>query len=296
MAANELDSFLNYLRYEKRVSNHTLTAYAGDLNDFYGYLKETYEIEAIQEVVHVHIRSWMVFLLEQGLVARSINRKVSTLKAFYKFLLRQGLVKANPTLRIVRPKVPKRLPTVVDGASMDKLLDELQFPDNYPGCRDKTILELFYGCGIREAELIGLKISDVDMFANQLKVLGKRNKERIIPFSALLRSQFQLYLHNRVEAHADAPEWLFLTDKGKKMYPGLVYRIVHHYLSLVSTLTQRSPHVLRHTFATHLLDQGADLNAVKELLGHSSLAATQVYTHNSIEKLKEVYRKSHPKA
>ncbi len=296
MAAHESESFLNYLRFEKRASGHTVTAYAGDLKDFYGYLRETYEIETIQEVVHVHIRSWMVFLLSSGLVARSINRKVSTLKAYYKFMMRQGLITQDPTIRIVRPKVPKRLPMVVDGPSMDRLLDDLPFPDGYEGVRDKTILELFYGCGLRASELLGLKVGNIDLFQQQLKVLGKRNKERIIPFHTLLRDQLRLYLQSRAEAFAEAPEWLFLTEKGNKMYPTLVYKMVHHYLSTVSTLSQRSPHVLRHTFATHMLDQGADLNAVKELLGHTSLAATQVYTHNSVEKLKEVYRKSHPKA
>jgi integrase/recombinase XerC len=296
MAVSEFESFLNYLRYEKRASSHTVAAYAGDLNDFYGYLRVTYEITTIQEVVHAHIRSWMVFLLSSGLVARSINRKVSTLKAYYKFMQRQGLIQHNPTLRIVRPKVPKRLPMVVDGASMDRLLDEVVYPEGYAGLRDKTILELFYGCGIRASELKGLRLGDVDLHQQQIKVLGKRNKERIIPFHTLLRDQLRLYLQGRAAAFSEGPDWLFLTEKGEQMYPALIYKTVHHYLSMVSTLSQRSPHVLRHTFATHLLDQGADLNAVKELLGHTSLAATQVYTHNSVEKLKEVYRKSHPKA
>lgn len=296
MAAQEFDSFLNYLRFEKRASVHTVTAYAGDLNDFYGYLQTTYDITTIQEVVHTHIRSWMVFLLGSGLVARSINRKLSTLKAYVKFMQREGKLTHNPSLRIVRPKVPKRLPMVVDASSMDKLLDELPFPEGYVGVRDKTILELFYGCGLRVSELAGLRGAQLDLPQQQLKVLGKRQKERIIPFSTLLAAQFRLYLQSRAAAFDQAPDWLFLTEKGVKMNSAQLYKLVHHYLSQVSTLAQRSPHILRHSFATHLLDQGADLNAVKELLGHSSLAATQVYTHNSVEKLKEVYRKSHPKA
>lgn len=296
MAAQEFDSFLNYLRFEKRASVHTVTAYAGDLNDFYGYLQTTYDITTIQEVMHTHIRSWMVFLLGSGLVARSINRKLSTLKAYVKFMQREGKLTHNPSLRIVRPKVPKRLPMVVDAPSMDKLLDELPFPEGYVGVRDKTILELFYGCGLRVSELAGLRGAQLDLPQQQLKVLGKRQKERIIPFSTLLAAQFRLYLQSRAAAFDQAPDWLFLTEKGVKMNSAQLYKLVHHYLSQVSTLAQRSPHILRHSFATHLLDQGADLNAVKELLGHSSLAATQVYTHNSVEKLKEVYRKSHPKA
>lgn len=296
MAAQEFDSFLNYLRFEKRASVHTVTAYAGDLNDFYGYLQTTYDITTIQEVMHTHIRSWMVFLLGSGLVARSINRKLSTLKAYVKFMQREGKLTHNPCLRIVRPKVPKRLPMVVDAPSMDKLLDELPFPEGYVGVRDKTILELFYGCGLRVSELAGLRGAQLDLPQQQLKVLGKRQKERIIPFSTLLAAQFRLYLQSRAAAFDQAPDWLFLTEKGVKMNSAQLYKLVHHYLSQVSTLAQRSPHILRHSFATHLLDQGADLNAVKELLGHSSLAATQVYTHNSVEKLKEVYRKSHPKA
>jgi integrase/recombinase XerC len=296
MAAQEFDSFLNYLRFEKRASVHTITAYAGDLNDFYGYLQTTYDITTIQEVMHTHIRSWMVFLLGSGLVARSINRKLSTLKAYVKFMQREGKLSHNPTLRVVRPKVPKRLPMVVDAPSMDKLLDELPFPEGFVGVRDKTILELFYGCGLRVSELAGLRATQLDLEQQQLKVLGKRQKERIIPFSTLLAAQFRLYLQSRAAAFDQTPDWLFLTEKGVNMKPAQLYKLVHRYLSQVSTLAQRSPHILRHSFATHLLDQGADLNAVKELLGHSSLAATQVYTHNSVEKLKEVYRKSHPKA
>jgi integrase/recombinase XerC len=239
----------------------------------------------------------MVFLLQQGQEPRSINRKISTLKAYFKYLRRLGMVDQDPTQRLIRPKVAKRLPMVVEHKQMEQLLDDQVFAANYEGVRDKTMLEVFYGCGIRLAELIGLKVMDVDLRGGTIRVLGKRNKERIIPMSASLIEQIDVYLLQRNTTFGSAEnKSLFLTSKGLAMYPRLVYDIVKRNLSLVTTIAQRSPHVLRHTYATHLLDNGADLNAVKELLGHSSLAATQVYTHNSIEKLKEVYRKTHPKA
>jgi len=295
MEANE--TFLNYLKYEKRASEHTLKAYASDLAQLTSFLENTFEIKTIQEAGHAQLRSWMVFLLQQGQGPRSINRKISTLKAYFKYLRRLGKVEQDPTQRLIRPKVSKRLPMVVAHKQMGQLLDEQEFEDSYEGIRDKTILEIFYGCGIRLSELIGLKVTEVDLRGGTMRVLGKRNKERIVPMSALLSAQIDVYLLQRNITFGNSEnKALFLTSKGLAMYPRLVYTIVNRNLSLVTTITQRSPHVLRHTYATHLLDNGADLNAVKELLGHSSLAATQVYTHNSIEKLKEVYRKTHPKA
>jgi integrase/recombinase XerC len=295
MQANE--TFLNYLKYEKRASEHTLKAYASDLAQVASFLDSTFDIKAIQEAGHAQLRSWMVFLLQQGQEPRSINRKISTLKAYFKYLRRLGMVDQDPTQRLIRPKVAKRLPMVVEHKQMEQLLDDQVFAANYEGVRDKTMLEVFYGCGIRLAELIGLKVMDVDLRGGTIRVLGKRNKERIIPMSASLIEQIDVYLLQRNTTFGSTEnKSLFLTSKGLAMYPRLVYDIVKRNLSLVTTIAQRSPHVLRHTYATHLLDNGADLNAVKELLGHSSLAATQVYTHNSIEKLKEVYRKTHPKA
>jgi integrase/recombinase XerC len=295
MQANE--TFLNYLKYEKRASEHTLKAYASDLAQVASFLDSTFDIKAIQEAGHAQLRSWMVFLLQQGQEPRSINRKISTLKAYFKYLRRLGMVDQDPTQRLIRPKVAKRLPMVVEHKQMEQLLDDQVFAANYEGVRDKTMREVFYGCGIRLAELIGLKVMDVDLRGGTIRVLGKRNKERIIPMSASLIEQIDVYLLQRNTTFGSAEnKSLFLTSKGLAMYPRLVYDIVKRNLSLVTTIAQRSPHVLRHTYATHLLDNGADLNAVKELLGHSSLAATQVYTHNSIEKLKEVYRKTHPKA
>lgn len=295
MQANE--TFLSYLKYEKRVSEHTLKAYASDLAQVASFLDSTFDIKTIQEAGHAQLRSWMVFLLQQGQEPRSINRKISTLKAYFKYLRRLGMVDQDPTQRLIRPKVAKRLPMVVAHKQMEQLLEGQVFAANYEGVRDKTMLEVFYGCGIRLAELIGLKVTDVDHLGGTIRVLGKRNKERIIPMSALLIEQIDVYLLQRNTTFGSSEiKSLFLTSKGLAMYPRLVYDIVKRNLSMVTTIAQRSPHVLRHTYATHLLDNGADLNAVKELLGHSSLAATQVYTHNSIEKLKEVYRKTHPKA
>ncbi len=291
------ESFLSYLRYEKRASAHTLRAYSSDLEQCAAYLADTYHTQTIHEATAPQLRSWMVFLLEGGNEASTLNRKISTLKAYFKHLRRMGVVQHDPTQRLTRPKPSKRLPMVVAEKQMDELLDNLPFADTYEGHRNKTILELFYGSGIRLAELIGLKTTDIDLRNATIRVMGKRNKERIIPMGPLLCRQIDVYLLQRNTTFGDSAErTLFLTQKGLPMYPKLVYDLVHHYLSQVTTLEQRSPHILRHTFATHLLNQGADLNAVKELLGHSSLAATQVYTHNSIEKLKEVYRKTHPKA
>ncbi|MFN3528767.1 MAG: tyrosine-type recombinase/integrase [Bacteroidia bacterium] len=295
--AEVYEAYINYLRYEKRASVHTLAAYGNDLSQLGLYLASTYDIKAIHEAGHQELRSWMVFLLQGGLSPKSINRKISTVKAYFKFLRRTGKISQDPSQRLVRPKLPKRLPMVVGQDQMTNLLEGDLFEDSFEGLRDKTIIELLYGCGIRRAELIGLKINDVDLRQSTIRVLGKRNKERIIPMSPLLCRQIDVYLSQRRELFKNVSETaFFLTAKGKPMYPRLVYDIVKSQLSAVTTIAQKSPHILRHTFATHLLDNGADLNAVKELLGHSSLAATQVYTHNSIEKLKEVYRKTHPKA
>ncbi len=291
------DDFINYLQYEKRASKHTLLAYTTDLDQVAAFLQDTFDMKTIQEAGHTQLRSWMVFLLQSGMESRTINRKISTLKAYFKFLRRHGKIEQDPTQRLSRPKVPKRLPMVVEAKQMDRLLDELVFTEDFEGVRDKTMLELFYGCGIRLSELIQLQCKDVDLLGDTIKVLGKRNKQRIIPISPLLKAQIGVYLSQRLKVvEVSQNDHFFVTSKGLPMYPKLVYILVKKYLSTVTTISQRSPHVLRHSYATHLLDNGADLNAVKELLGHSSLAATQVYTHNSIEKLKEVYRKTHPKA
>jgi integrase/recombinase XerC len=287
------DNFIQYLQYEKRFSPHTILAYSTDLTQFYNYLNSNYQVNNLHDINHSLIRSWIVSLMEQKVSPRSVNRKITTLKTFYKFLLRQKTVSDNPMLKIQSPKTSKRLPVFVEKEKMDVLLDNIEFGDDEEGIRNKLIIEMFYSTGMRLTELINLKSTNIDLNSNQLKVLGKRNKERIIPFSNELRNKIQQYLEIRKRK---ASETLFISAKGKKMYEKFVYRIVNKYLSNVTTIDKKSPHVLRHTFATHMLNNGADLNAIKELLGHANLAATQVYTHNTVEKLKNVHKQAHPKA
>ena len=280
---------------EKRYSPHTIKAYQIDLTQFQDYLEETYE-SILQNAKHPMVRSWLAQMLDYGISPRSVNRKISVLKSFYKFLLKEEKVKEDPTIKVVPPKMSKKLPVFVEEDQMRKLLDELDFTDDYAGVRDKLMIELFYSTGIRQSELINLKIKDIDLSSNMIKVLGKRNKERLIPFTIELRQKIGAYLKLRAELPYKDNSYLLLTNKGKKLYPTLVYRQVNHYLNQVTSLDKKSPHVLRHTFATHMLNNGADLNAIKELLGHANLSATQVYTHNTIDKLKKVYNQAHPRA
>lgn len=287
------NSFLEYLQYEKRFSQHTLLAYAGDLSQFTQYLQETYEIKTVQEITHTVIRSWIVSMMEEKISPRSVNRKITTLKTFYKFLLRQQVVTENPMLKIQSPKTSRRLPVFVEKDNMTELLDRIQFGNDFEGTRNKLIIELFYATGIRLSELINLKRSNVHTGSSQLKVMGKRNKERIVPFNEALKGLIEEYL---TYSEVESGEYLFVTKTGKKLYEKLVYRIVNKYLSQVTSINKKSPHVLRHTFATHMLNNGADLNSIKELLGHANLSATQIYTHNTVEKLKNVHRQAHPKA
>ena len=292
-----LTSFYNYLEYEKRSSVHTLSAYRSDMDQFGQFLERAYQLSDIHLADHGHIRSWIVELMDKGLQARSVNRKLSTLKTYFRFLRRQGHTSEDPFKKVPAPKTGKRLPATVRPEQMDRLLDEVTFPDSYAGTRDHFMLEMLYGTGMRRSELAQLPVSAIDLTERQIRVMGKRKKERLIPFSARLARHIENYLLART---AHAPEGLepnlILTDKGKAMRPQQLYTIVRKYLSLVTMQEQRSPHVLRHSFATHLSDGGADINAIKELLGHSSLAATQIYTHNSIEKLRAVYAQAHPKA
>ena len=288
-------SFLQYLRFEKRFSPHTVLAYQNDLQQFFAYLKNLYETEDLLSVTHSMVRSWIVDLMEKEISPRSINRKLTTLKTFYKFLLRQGMVLTNPMLKVQAPKTSKRLPVFVDEKKMELLFNEKNFGEGFEATRDRLMLEIFYATGMRLSELIGLEDASIDIYECQVKVLGKRNKERIIPFTKKLKETIEVYLKSRQEIVKNAPSF-FVTDKGKKLYPKLVYRIVIYRLGSVTTLDKKSPHILRHTFATHMLNNGADINSVKELLGHASLSATQVYTHNTIEKLKQVYKQAHPRA
>ncbi|MCH8331438.1 MAG: tyrosine recombinase XerC [Bacteroidetes bacterium] len=291
------DRFFKYLEFEKRYSPNTIISYKKDLKQFGGYLEEVYNLNDLSSVQHLQVRSWIVSLINGGISPRSVNRKLSSLKSFYKFLKKQGVVNSNPMQKVQSPKTPKKLPVFVEQDSINFLLDKVPFNIDHDGLRSKLILELFYATGMRLSELINLKVVDVDLRNENVKVLGKGNKERIIPMSSLIVKNLKEYLVIRkklFDCQASSP--FFVTDKGKKLYPKLVYRLVNEFLSLVTTLEKKSPHVLRHTFATHLSNEGADLNAIKELLGHSSLAATQVYTHNTIDRLIEVHKQAHPKA
>ncbi len=291
------ERFFQYLEYEKRFSPHTLTAYQTDLGQFIVFLKITFEIETPADVNHTHVRSWIVDLLGRKNTTRSINRKLSCLKTYFKFLKKQGEINHSPMAKVIAPKMGKRLPVFVNEDKMELLFEEVDFGVGFAGARNRLLMELLYCTGIRCSELIQLKTEDIDFSNSQLKVLGKGNKERLIPIARHLATLIDSYQHLRALQDVEEGEnSLLLTDKGRQLYPGFVYRLVKKYLSIVTTLEQRSPHVLRHTFATHLSNSGADLNAIKELMGHSSLASTQVYMHNSIEKLKKVYTQAHPKA
>lgn len=289
-----IDSFINYLRFERRYSEHTITAYSGDLSDFSQYLKQFYELDDLIEANHRMIRSWVVGLVNEGMQERTVNRKVSSLRAFYRFMVRKGALEKNPMSRVNGMKTPARLPAFVDQKDMNRLMDEVVFPDGFEGLRDKVLLETFYATGMRLSELIGLSDSSIDTYNQQLKVLGKGNKERIIPLHPQHLARLKAYRDERMKLFPGGP--LFVTDRGVRLYEKFVYRKVKQYLAYVSTLKKKSPHILRHSFATHMMNNGAELNAVKELLGHKSLAATQVYTHNTIQKLKDIHKQAHPKS
>jgi integrase/recombinase XerC len=302
----EQGKFIDYIQYEKRYSPHTVSAYRTDLDQFYSFLNTQYNITDIRDVTHPMIRSWLVLLMQEKISPRSVNRKLTTLKSFYKFLLREGRVSINPMRKIISPRTSKKLPSFVEKEKMEMLFEKIYFGEGFPALRDALILETLYATGMRLSELINLKETDIDFYQSTLKVLGKRNKERLIPFSNKFADLLKTYLHGKKSwlENAEFPKpsgtpddlWLLVTDSGKKAYPRFIYRTVTKYLSQVTTLQKISPHVLRHTFATHLLNNGAELNAVKELLGHANLSATQVYTHNTIEKLKTIYKQAHPKA
>jgi len=292
-----MDLFFKYLQYEKRYSPHTLTSYHTDLGQFAQYLSDIYEITDAAEADHTIIRSWLLTLVQHNIKPRSINRKIACLRSYYKFLMAQQRIQTNPMLRIKAPKASKKLPAFVPEEPFNTFLDSFSFEDNFEGQRDRLILEFLYGTGIRLAELINIEHADIDQHAKTVRVLGKGNKERIIPVNDSLLHSITAYLaHKKSEFGDNNSGKLLVTNKARSLYPKFVYRVVKKYISLVTTSQHNSPHVLRHSFATHLLNKGADLNAIKDLLGHASLAATQVYTHNSIEKLKSVFEKAHPKA
>jgi len=292
-----LKDFNLYLKNEKRYSIHTEKAYMSDLNQFVSYLKESYELQDQNKATSQMVRSWVIELMNNNTTARSINRKLSTLKSYFKFLLREGVIVDNPMKKVSAPKMESRLPSYMEKDDMDLLLDPERFENNFSGMRNRLMIMLLYYTGMRRSELIGLTLSSFDVHNNNLKVLGKGNKERIIPINNELSEILAFYLVERNNRHSNTlNKELLLTDSGKMLYPNFVYRIVKNHLAKVSTAEKRSPHVLRHTFATHLLNNGADLNAIKEILGHANLSATQIYTHNSVEKLKQIYNQAHPKA
>jgi integrase/recombinase XerC len=290
-------NFLDYLQFQKRYSPHTVISYQNDLSAFFKYLETEFGNIPLPEISSSFIRSWLAQLKEGGMESKSINRKISTLKSFFKYQLKQEVISVSPMTTIISPKVKKRLPKYVEEKDINTLFKYVEFPDTWEGKTDRLLLELFYNTGMRRAELAGLKESDIDQSNCTIKVLGKGNKERILPISKELMIAIKKYTADKQKELQTPNELqLLVNDKGKKLDPKHIYNVVVKYLSMVTTIDKKSPHVLRHSFATHLMNNGADLNAVKELLGHSSLAATQIYTHNTIEKLKDIHKKAHPKA
>lgn len=293
----EITTFLNYLEYEKRYSAHTITAYKQDLEQFWNFAVNTYELKEWSEIKSAFLRSWVVSLMQENLNPSSIHRKISSLKTYHKFLLKTAAIPNITFPHVLLPKKAERLPAYIEEEQLDKLQTNITFPDGLEGLRDYLVLEVLYLTGMRRSELIGLLWSDVNWEQKQFKVLGKGNKTRLIPFGEDLKKillEYQKTQHENFENQAI--KTVFVTDRGLPMYPKFVYNTVTKYLALITTAKKKSPHVLRHSFATHLSNNGADLNAIKELLGHANLAATQVYTHNSIEQLKKVYEQAHPKA
>ena len=294
MFNKQLNSFFDYLTYEKKYSTHTIISYKNDLFQFILFINPSEEEFSISEINYQHIRAWVTSLIKHKIAARSVNRKLSSLKSFFKYLQRQQIIEINPLSKISGPKTPKRLPVFVDEQQMENLFLDVVFEEGFNGQRDRLILDLLYQTGIRRSELTHLKETDVDLFNSTIKVLGKRNKERLIPISLELKRNLDDYLSVK-QALNISNIMLLVTEKGNALSEQAVYKSVKNYLSQVTTIQKKSPHVLRHTFATHLLNNGADINAVKDLLGHANLSATQVYTHNTIDKLKKSYKQAHPR-
>lgn len=290
------ESFLKYLRFEKNYSDDTIVSYGTDLSKFEEYFKAVDENLDFAAVDADIVRGWVLSLMEGGCTATTVNRKLSSLRSFYRYLLRQGVVPVDPLMKVTGPKKKKPLPVFVKDADMARLLDDTAFDAGFEGVRDRLILEMFYETGIRRSELINLTDADVDLYAKQIKVTGKRNKQRLIPFGDELKEDIEAYLSAKKDFLPDGGEAFFVRKNGKALYPYLVYLLVKRNLSKVVSLKKRSPHVLRHTFATSMLNNHAELEAVKELLGHESLTTTEVYTHTTFEELKKVYEQAHPRA
>jgi integrase/recombinase XerC len=290
-----IQNFLQYISNEKRYSGHTITAYQSDIQSFSEYLIAVYDIKNLSDASPQMIRSWVASLKEEGLNTNSINRKISALKSFYKFLLKKGKILANPTQKIHLLKKAEKLPAYIEKGQLKSYLEAGISEDNFSAVRNKLIVDLLYVTGMRQGELIGLKHDAIDFANKMLKVHGKRNKERIIPLSDSTIDELSTYISLKKKTFDITHDWLIITDRGLKAYPKFIYRVVNHQLEGY-TSTKKSPHILRHSFATHMLNNGADLNNIKELLGHSNLSATQIYTHNTIEQLKKIYNNAHPRA
>jgi integrase/recombinase XerC len=291
------ESFLQYILIQKGYSLNTARSYKNDLDQFYAFIEMTGSDFNPSDISSHNIRAWIVSLMDNNISATSVHRKISCLRIFFKYLRKEGIIEHDPLDRVVLPKRKKKLPVFVAEAAMDNLLDKYEFGDDFQGMRNRTIVEMLYLTGMRRAELIGLKNSDVDLSGCTIKVTGKRNKQRIIPVIRSFVPQIEKYLRTRDDVFPEGKDgWFFITNNGNKLYDKFVYNTVKCYLTMVTTIEKRSPHVLRHTFATHMLNHGADLNSIKELLGHANLSATQIYTHNTFEKLKKVYKQAHPRA
>ena len=291
----DVNAFLSYLQFEKRYSLHTITAYSNDLVQFFDFIETQYDKVPLEQITGSMVRSWLAGMKETEMTGKSLNRKISSLKSFFKYQIRQERLVKSPMETVISPKITKRLPAFVAEQDMEQLLANLSFAEGWKGYTEKMVIQLFYATGMRLSELILCKETQLDINKSVIKVLGKGNKERILPISKNLAQELANYISEKPDVAKSNPH-IFVTEKGKSLEARAVYSFVKFYLSQVTTLQKKSPHVLRHSFATHLMNNGADLNAVKELLGHASLAATQVYTHNTIEKLKEVFAKAHPKA
>ena len=291
------ESFLQYLQIEKRYSPHTVRSYLNDLDQFFLFLTSQGQPADPVSVTSHDIRAWVVSMLDNNYSAVSVHRKISCLRVFYRYLRKEGIVKSDPLEKVSLPKRKKSLPVFVEEGALDDLLDKYSFGDDFAGIRNRTIIEMLYLTGMRRAELIGLRNTDVDLAEGSLKVTGKRNKQRIIPVVKPFAERLKEYINVRDAGDAgQMMDWFFITDKGNKLYDKYVYNTVNRYLAMVTTIEKKSPHILRHTFATHMLNRGADLNSIKEFLGHANLSATQIYTHNTFEKLKNIYKQAHPRA
>jgi integrase/recombinase XerC len=292
-----LQSFIDYLKFQRRYSPHTVRSYHDDLVQFFHYLELQFGGVLLNEINHSFIRSWLASMKENGVTSKTINRKISALKSFFKYMVKKGKLEETPMNKVISPKAGKRLPEFIKAEEAGRLMGSVRNSEDWKGLNTKMLITIFYNTGMRLSELINLREEQIDFRKRQVKVLGKGNKERIIPVNAETITVIRSYIDNKKRTFENPDVVLLVTEKGKKMYPKYAYLIVNSFLAQqVKTLQKKSPHVLRHSFATHLSNNGADLNAIKDLLGHSSLAATQIYTHNTIEKLKDVYKKAHPKA